>query len=207
MVASLLTHRESHFSDPSGGIWREDPFIGGDNDAMVEVMILIGCGLTCRDIAIGHHIQGFVGASSVEQWSIGGHGDAWWCPIVCWNALWSGSASHRSEYMRGVTGVMKQVGSKTVQDGIAAAKGIQHCIGVGCDVKWHVQEYWDDRWYAEAYGAAQRCLGVLPLGTPMDGDTGHTLGCSSPRIDWDTDKRYLMVSTGTHTPNPLLRHL
>lgn len=56
VVASLLTHRESHFSDPSGGIWREDPFIGGDNDVMVEVMILIGCGLTRRDIALGHHI-------------------------------------------------------------------------------------------------------------------------------------------------------
>ncbi len=34
-VASLLTHKESHFSDPSRGIWREYPFIGGDNDAMV----------------------------------------------------------------------------------------------------------------------------------------------------------------------------
>ena len=67
MVVSLLTHRERHFLDPSRGIWGGDPFIGGDNDAMVEVMILIVCGLTDRDIALGHHIQGCVGASSIEQ--------------------------------------------------------------------------------------------------------------------------------------------
>lgn len=47
---------------------------------------------------------------------------------------------------------------------------------------------------------------LLP-GTPIDGDTRHTFGCSSPRIDGDTDERYLMVFAGTHTPDPLLRHL
>jgi len=66
VAASLLTHRASHFSNPSRGIWREDPFIGGDSDTMVEVMTLIRCGLTCRDIELGHHTQGCVGASGVE---------------------------------------------------------------------------------------------------------------------------------------------
>ena len=56
VVAARLTHREIHFLDPSGGIWSEDPFIGGYSDVMVEVMILIRCGLTRRDIALGHHI-------------------------------------------------------------------------------------------------------------------------------------------------------
>lgn len=56
VVASLLTHREIHFSDPSGGIWSEDPFIGEYSDAMVEVMILIMCGPTRRNMALGHHI-------------------------------------------------------------------------------------------------------------------------------------------------------
>lgn len=73
--------------------WTEDPFIDGDNDAMVEVMTLIGCGLTRRDITLGNRIQGCVGASDVEQWSTGGHGDAWWCAVVFWTALRSGSAS------------------------------------------------------------------------------------------------------------------
>ena len=114
VVASLLTHRESHFSNPSGGIWREDPFIGGDSDVMVEVMILIMCGLTHRDIALGHHIQGCVGVSRVEKWSTGGHGDAWWCVVVCWTALWSGSASHCIEYMQRVTGTVTQPGHRMV---------------------------------------------------------------------------------------------
>lgn len=114
---------------------------------------------------------------------------------------------HCSEYIRGVTGAATQVGSRMLQDGIAVAEGIQQCTGVGRSVQWHVQEYWDDRWYEEAYGVAQRDLGVLPPGTPIDEDTGHTFGCSSPRIDGDTDQRYLMVSMGTHTPDPLLRHL
>ena len=129
-----------------------------------------------------------MGASTIEQSSTGGHGDAWWCVVVCWTALRSGSASHRSEYMRGVADAMTQVGSRTVPDGITATEGIQQCTGVGRCVQWHVQEYWDDRWYAEAYGAAQRGLGVLPPGTPMDGDTGHTFGCSSPKINGDKDE-------------------
>jgi len=123
-VASMLTHRESHFSNPSGGIWREDPFIGRDNDAMVEVMILIECGLTHIDIALGHHIQGYVGAYSIEQWSTSGHEDAWRCVVVCCIVLRNGSASHRSEYMQGVTSVVTQVGSRTILDGIAVAEGI-----------------------------------------------------------------------------------
>ena len=41
----------------------------------------------------------------------------------------------------------------------------------------------------------------------MDGDTGYTFGCSSPRIDGDIDKRYSMVSMGTHTLVPLTHHL
>ncbi len=159
-------------------------------------MILIGCGLTRKNVALGHHIQGYVGAYSVEKWSTSGHEDAWWCAVVCCTMLRSGSASHRSEYMLGVTGVVTQVGSRTVPDGIAVAEGILQCTGVGRSVQWHVQEYWDDRWYVEAYGAAQQGLGVLPPGTPMDVDIGHTFGCSSPRIDGDTDERYLMVSTG-----------
>ena len=106
MVASLLTHRDIHFLDPSGGIWSEDPFIDGYSDAMVEVMILIRCGLTHRYTTLGHHIQGSVGASSIEQWTTGGHGDAWWCTIVCWIALWCKSALHHIEYTRGVTGAL-----------------------------------------------------------------------------------------------------
>ena len=106
MVVSLLKHREIHFSDPSGRVWSDDPFIDGYSDATVEVMISIGGGPTCRDTTLGHHIQGCVGASSIEHWSTGEHGDAWWCVVVCWMALQSGSASHRSEYMRGVTGAV-----------------------------------------------------------------------------------------------------
>jgi len=109
----------------------EDPFIYKDDDAMVEVMILIGCGLTHIDTALGHHIQGCVGAYNIEQWPTGGHGYAWWCVIVCLTVLRSGSASHRSEYMRGVIGAVTQVGSKMVQDGIIADKGIPQCTGVG----------------------------------------------------------------------------
>ena len=77
-------------------------------------MILIECGLTRRYIALGHHIQGCVGASSVEKLSTGGHGDACWCVVVCCTALQSGSASHRNEYMRGVTGAVTQAGHRNV---------------------------------------------------------------------------------------------
>jgi len=101
-------------------------------------MILIGCGLTCSNIALGHHIQGYVGAYSVKKWSTSGHGDAWWCDVLCCTALWSGSASHRSEYIRGVIGAVTQVGSKTVPDGITVVEGIPQCTGVGRSVKWHV---------------------------------------------------------------------
>ena len=109
MVASLLTHRENHFSDPLGRIWREHPFISKDSGGIMEVMILIGCGLTHRDIALGHHIQECVGASRVEQWSTSGHGDAWWCVVECQFALWSRrSDSHRIEYTQGVSSTVTQ---------------------------------------------------------------------------------------------------
>lgn len=65
-----------------------------------------------------------------------------------------------------------------VPDGIVAAEGTSRCTGVGRSVLWHLQEYWDDRWYGEVYVAAQQGLGVFPPGTPMDGDTGHTFGYS-----------------------------
>lgn len=67
VVASLLTHREIHFSDPLRRIWSEDPFISGYSDATVEVMIPIRCVPTHRDTTLGHHIQGCVGASIIEQ--------------------------------------------------------------------------------------------------------------------------------------------
>ena len=56
VVVSLLTHREIHFSDPSGRVWSDDPFVGRYSDAIVEVMIPIGSGPTCRDTTLGHHI-------------------------------------------------------------------------------------------------------------------------------------------------------
>lgn len=98
MVASLLTLREIYFLGPSGSIWRGDPFIRGYGDATVKVMIPVGCGPTRRDKALGHHIQGCVGTYRVEQWFTGGHGDAWWCVLVCWIALLSSSVSHPIEY-------------------------------------------------------------------------------------------------------------
>ena len=64
----------------------------------------------------------------------------------------------------------------------------------------------DDRWYARAYGAAQQDLRALPLGRLMDMDTELTFGSSSPRIDGETDERYLAVSVGTHTPDSLRHH-
>jgi len=106
VVASLLAPREIHFLGPSRRIWRGGPLIGRFGDATVEVMIPVGCEPTRRDTALGHHIQGCVGSSSVEQWSTGGHGDAWWCVVVCWIVLQSGNASQCSEYMQGVTGAM-----------------------------------------------------------------------------------------------------
>ena len=101
---------------------------------MVEVMTQVGCRSTHMDTTLGHHIQGWVGASSVEQWYADGHGDAWGSVIVCWTTLWSGSASHHIEYMWGVTGVVTLVGHRMVQDCIVIAGGIQWCIGTGL---WH----------------------------------------------------------------------
>ena len=97
MVVSLLTHREIHFSDPSGRVWSDDPFFGGYSNVTGEVMIPIGGGPTCRDTTLGHHIQGCVGASSIKQWATSGHGVVWWCTVVCGTALWSRSVLHRIE--------------------------------------------------------------------------------------------------------------
>lgn len=48
----------------------------------------------------------------MEHWSADGHEDAW------------RSASHRIEYIQGVTGVVTQVRHRTTKDGIAIAGGI-----------------------------------------------------------------------------------
>ena len=77
MVVSLLTHREIHFSNPSGRVWSDDPFIDGYSDVTMEVMIPIGGGPTYRDTTLGHHIHGCVGESSTKQWTTGGHGFLW----------------------------------------------------------------------------------------------------------------------------------
>lgn len=105
----------------SGRIWRGDPLIREYGDATVEVMILVGCKPTHMDTTLGHHIQGWVGASDVEKWSADGHGDTWWCVIVCWIVLWRGSTSHRIDYIRGETGA---VACRMILDGIAIARGI-----------------------------------------------------------------------------------
>ena len=93
----------------------------------MEVMIPIGGGPTRRDTTIGHHIQGCVGESNIEQWTTGGHGGAWWYTVVCWIALWSKSVVHHIEYTRGVTGTLTQTGHRTVQCGIAIAGDILWC--------------------------------------------------------------------------------
>ena len=103
MVVTQLTHREIHFSDPSRRVWSADPFIGWYIDAMMEMMIPIGGSPTCRAIALVHHIQGCVGASSIEKWTTGGHGVAWWCTVVCGTALWSRGVLHHIESTQGVT--------------------------------------------------------------------------------------------------------
>ena len=41
----------------------------------------------------------------------------------------------------------------------------------------------------------------------MDGDIGHRFGCTSPRIDRDTDERCSMVSMGTQMLVLLIHHL
>ena len=73
-------------------------------------------------------------------------------------------------------------------------------------VQWHVEEYRDDWWYARVYGAAEQGLRALPPGRLADRDTELTFGGISPRIDGETDERYLTVSMGTHAPEPLLHH-
>ena len=64
----------------------------------------------------------------------------------------------------------------------------------------------DDRWYARAYGAAQQGLRVLRPWRLTDRETRLTFGGSSPKIDGETDERYLMVFVGTHAPDLLLHH-
>ena len=89
---------------PSGRISKEDPFIGEYGDAVVEVMVMIEYGPMHMDTALGHRTLGRVGASIIREWFVDGHGDALRCVVICWTALWSTSASHHIEYMRGVTG-------------------------------------------------------------------------------------------------------
>ena len=55
-----------------------------------------------------------------------------------------------------------------------------------------------------AYGVAQQGLRVLPPGRLTDRETMLTFGGSSPRIDGETDEKYLTVSVGTRAPDPLL---
>ena len=98
--------------------------------------------------------------------------------------MWSGSASHRIEYMQGVTGAVTQVGHRTIHDGIAIAGSIKWCTGTGCIVQWHVEECGHTGCYAVADDVAQWVLGALPSRRLMD--TTCTIGCSPPRIDEDT---------------------
>jgi len=56
VVASLLVPREIHILGPSGRIWMGDPFIGGYDDVMVEVMMTVGCRMTRIVTALGHDI-------------------------------------------------------------------------------------------------------------------------------------------------------
>lgn len=42
-----------------------------------------------------------------------------------------------------------------IPHGIAAAEGIPQRTRVGRSLQWHDQEYLDDQWYEEAYGAAK----------------------------------------------------
>lgn len=72
-----------------------------------------------------------MGASSVEQWTTGGHGGAWWCTVVCGIALWSRSVLHHIEYTQGLTGTLTQTGHGTIQGGIAVAKDILWCTETG----------------------------------------------------------------------------
>jgi len=125
---------------------------------------------------------------------------------VCGTALWSRSVLHHIESTRGVIGALTRIRHGTVQGGTTVSRSIQRCTDVCRSVQWHVEEYMDNWWCARVYDVAQQGLRVLPPGRLTDGDTGHTFGGSSPRIDGETDERYLAVSAGTHTPNPLLHH-
>ena len=144
VMVTLLTHREIHFSDPSRRVWSDDPFVGGYSDATVETMIPIGGIPTCRGIALGHHIQGCVGASCIEQWTTGGHGVAWWCTVVCGTSLWSRGVLHQIESTQGETNAWTKSGHEMVQGGTTVAWGIQQYTGVCLSVQWHVEEYRDD---------------------------------------------------------------
>jgi len=66
------------------------------------------------DLKLGHSIQWHAGLWSKEQGLAKEHGDARRCVVVCWTALWSGSASHRIEYIWGVTGTLTQVGHRPI---------------------------------------------------------------------------------------------
>ena len=115
MVASLLIPREIDFLGPSRRIWRGDPFIGGYYDVKVEVTMTFGCGLTHIVSAFGHHIQGWVGAYSSEQWPIEEHRDAWLFIVACWGAFWSRRRdSHRTKYTQGVSVTVTQGGYETI---------------------------------------------------------------------------------------------
>ena len=135
-LASLLVPREIHFLGPSGRIGKRDPFIREYGDAAMKVMVPIEYGSTYMDTTLGHHTLGCVGASIIGQWPVDGHGDAWGCVVVCRTSLWSRSASHRIEYMRGVTCVAMQDGHMMVQDNIAVVGGIHWCTGASCNVQW-----------------------------------------------------------------------
>ena len=202
MVVTLLTHREIHFSDPLRRIWGDDPFVGRYSDTTMETMLPIGGSPTCRGTTLGHHIQGCVGASSIERWIAGGHGVAWWCTIECGTALWSRSILHHIESMRRVTDAWTRSGHEMVQ----GANGIQQYTEVCLSVQWHVEECMDDQWYARAHGATQQGLRALLPERLMDRDTGLTFGGISPGIDGQTEERYLAVSVGTHTPDSLRHH-
>jgi len=67
VVALLLVPREVHFLGPSRRIWMKDPLFGEHSNVMVEVMIQVRCKSMHMDTTLGHHIQGWVGASSMEQ--------------------------------------------------------------------------------------------------------------------------------------------
>ena len=108
--------------------------------------------------------------------------------------------------MQRVTDAWTQLGHEMVQGATAVVHGNQQYTGVCLSVQWHVEEYRDDQWYARAYGAAQQGLRALPPGRLTDRDTRLTFGGISPRIDGETDERYLKISVGTHAPDPLLHH-